>query len=827
LIGLVSGLLSQLRQTEACVFQVLFQTVREDWQQRLVSELTDDKGQPRFRESKELLALAKQKFSRPLLAAAARLCIIAPNRERALQIGRGCSGIFRTLAIPNGNELIALPESSIQAHDRLQSVITRTTRRSGMLLNSSELSAIAHLPSASVQSEKLSRNNYRTKKGPPLPQRPILTLGHNLHDGRSFPIGISAEQFTRHMFVVGGSGGGKSVFICNSVRQIVENGAGCAVIDPAGDLIGDIAAALPESRLNDVVLFDASDAEFPIGFNPLQTETDAEKYLLSSDLVALFKRYSSAWGSLMEAGFGQAINAFLYNSRAGTLLDLKRFLVEKAFRRTILETVEDDTVRYFWEQGSGGVNAKSLASVLIRLEGFLRHPLIRNIVCQPTSKLNFREAMDQGKIVLIKVSQGLIGQENAALLGSFLISRIYQVALSRQDTNGQNRKPFWIFADEVQNYLTPSLGMILAGTRKYGVGLTLATQSFKILQNHDADLAESILANCFTRLCFRLGDEDAKRFAQGFSYFTAEDLQRLSVGEAIARIERSDIDFNLRTLPPTGVSEDIKKQTYDRVREQSRRCFAQSRDTVEEYIKVGLKPRPGNGRVDTIPPVISQTGQGDLQPSTPDGQAFVENALVSPTPEFHPGTDATDAVPYRIKTEKAVKPETNEHRYIQNLVKRIGEDKGFVATLEKKVFGGRGRVDVALENQEHRIACEITVTNTPEYEVQNIQKCLSSGFERTAVISTDSRHLQTIRKLAGLVLSPIQLARVHFLEPEHFDLFLDSIANRKGSDLAVSKKVNGYRITTSVKDGLETASNQNVISDIVSRVARRRKRLEG
>jgi excisionase family DNA binding protein len=717
LIGLVSGL-SALRQSEVCVFQVLFQTVRGDWKERLVSELTDDRGQPRFRESKELLALAKQKLSRPLLATAARLCMIAPNRERAVQIGRGCSGIFRTLAIPNGNELIALPESSIPAHDRLQSVITRTTHRSGMLLNSSELSAIAHLPSASVESEKLGRKNYRTKKGPPLPQKPILTLGHNLHDGRSVPIGISAEQFTRHLFVAGGSGGGKSVFICNSVRQIAESGSGCAVIDPAGDLVDDIAAALPESRLDDVVLFDASDAEFPIGFNPLQAETDAEKYLLSSDLVALFKRYSTAWGSLMEAGFGQAINAFLYNSRSGTLLDLKRFLVEKAFRRTILETVEDDTVRYFWEQESGGVNAKSLASVLIRLDGFLRHPLIRNIVCQPTSNLNFREAMDQGKILLIKVSQGLIGQENAALLGSFLISRIYQVALSRQDTNGQNRKPFWIFADEVQNYLTPSLGMILAGTRKYGVGLTLATQSFKILQNHDADLAESILANCFTRVCFRLGDEDAKRFAQGFSYFTAEDLQRLSVGEAIARVERSDVDFNLKTLPPQAVSEDIKTQRYDRVREPSRQFFAQSRDTVEGHIKAGLK----TGAKDVQPPITRDASDGDE----------------------HPTTNSTQSV------DGPVNPISNQgragqhHQDIQTVIKRMAETYGFSAAIEESVLDDAGRVDVSLRNDVISVACEVSVS-TVDYEVTNVRKCLAAGYSYVAVVVSNRKKIPLIR----------------------------------------------------------------------------------
>lgn len=727
LIGLVSGL-SDLRSDETCIFQVLFQMVREDWRGRFISELADRNGQPRFMESKELLTLATQKFSRPLLAVSIRLGVVASDRERAMQICRGLAGIFQTLAGPNGNELVALQGEG----SPLSSIVNRTSHRSGMLLNVAELAGIVHLPSASVVSEKLKRNDERAKKAPQAAfDNSILLLGENCHDGLTQKIGISAEQFTRHMFVAGGSGGGKSTLLCNSVRQVIEQGFGCAVIDPAGDLINDIMSVIPDNRLNDCILFDGSDADYPIGFNPLEAYSETEKYLLSSDLVALFRRYSTAWGSLMEAAIAQAINAFLYNSRTGTLLDLKRFLIEKDFRREVLRTVEDDSVKYFWNQESTGINAKSLASVLIRLDGFLRHPLIRNIVCQPT-KLNFREIIEQKKILLIKISQGLIGQENAALLGSFLISKLYQIALSRQDSSLENRKSFWLFADEVQNYLTPSLGLILAGTRKYGVGLTMATQSFRTLQSQDADVAESILTNCFTRICFRLGDEDAKRFAQGFSFFTASDLQNLSVGQAIARIERADLDFNLKTFPPAKVPSEIANLRMQKIVTNTRRFYATKRSAVEAQIHADLRFSTDRGSV-TQPSdeLICAAKNKDTIDTKTIGTV---TSLIIPEPM--PG-DEIDS--HRINGRGG-----KHHQELQAVIQRMAESYGFHVEIEKSILDGSRSVDVSLERENLKIAVEVSVTSSPDWETKNISKCLIAGYDYAVVVASNEKKLKPL-----------------------------------------------------------------------------------
>lgn len=511
-------------------------------------------------------------------------------------------------------------------------------------------------------------------------------------------------------------------------RQIIESGGGCAVIDPAGDLANDIISLIPDNRLKDVIVFDASD-EYPIGFNPLEAHSESEKYLLSSDLVALFRRYSTAWGSLMEAATAQAINAFLFNSRVGTLPDLKRFLIDKNFRREVLQTVDDDTVRSFWEQESSGINAKSLASVLIRLDGFLRHPLIRNIVSHRSSKLNFRDIIDRRQILLIKISQGLIGQENAALLGSFLISKLYQIALSRQDSDAGTREPFFIFADEIQNYLTPSLGLLLAGTRKYGVGLAAAIQSFKILQNHDADVAESILTNCLTRISFRLGDEDAKRFANGFSYFTADDLQNLRVGEAIARIERANCDFNLKTFPLQSVSEEIAKQRRKVIIDNTRQNYAGIRSTAKTRIQA--EPPAGTSAQFPAPPKV-------LYPQT-DDETGVESVELTPV-----APDAYDEEPVsRIGVKPNIGRGGKHHHELQSVIKRMAESYGFHAEIAKVLPGG-GRVDVSLENGDYKLACEVSVT-TVDYEITNVLKCLEASYNYALVVVSNQKKLPLLK----------------------------------------------------------------------------------
>lgn len=792
LIGLI-GSLSDLNRGEALVLQALFQTTRERWNESFLNALTDENGAPRFRESKDLLTHAKQKFSRPLLAVSLRCGVMASSQSRALQIARGLAGTLQTLASPNGNDLIALQELGLEPADRIDSLIHRISYRKGMLLNVSELAGLAHFPSASVKSSVLKREQLKTKAAPAIASGHSLVLGENYHRGERRQVSLSEEQRTRHIHLIGQTGSGKSTLLLSLIKQDLDQNQGLCVIDPHGDLIDLLVKNVPENRLNDVILFDASDADYPIGFNILQARSGLERTILSSDLVATFRRMSTSWGDVMDSVLANAILAFVESSRGGSLFELKRFLVEKDFRTEYLKSVTDEAIVYFWENEFPLIAGKPQASILIRLDAFLRQSLIRNIVCQKENKLDFRSIMDDRKILLIKLSQGLIGEENAYLLGTMLVSRLYQAALSRQDS--QDRPYFWLYLDEFHHFITPSMERILSGTRKYNLGLILAHQEFRQMQARSQEVASSVLSNCYTRICFRLGDNDAEKFAGGFSFFDGKALQNLGVGEAIARVERADFDFNLSVNQVSMVTEELSRNRINAVTNLARRNFGRQKAEVE----AGLR----TVRIEAAVP-RSKTQQQDFQ--------VQDDESPGKTPPQRP--------------KEPLSPDTSEHRYLQNIVKRIGEDKGFVATLEKAVFGGVGKVDVALENGGVRIACEIAVTNAAEYEIQNIHKCLSSGFDRMAVISIDTRHLQNIKKRAELVLSSVHMSRIHFLEPENFHLFLDYVVASHCSPIDKPQKFKGYTVKTSCKDISEAdaASKRQIIGEIISRVTRRRKR---
>ncbi|HEV7642528.1 MAG TPA: type IV secretion system DNA-binding domain-containing protein [Pyrinomonadaceae bacterium] len=550
------------------------------------------------------------------------------------------------------------------------------------------------------------------------PKNTWVVLGENIHEGKAQTVYLSDEQRSKHVHVLGSTGSGKSALMLHLIKQDMELGNGLCVFDPHGDLIDEVIAHVPEHRINDVILFDPSDSEFPIGFNILYANSDAEKALLSSDLVATFRRMSTSWGDVMDSVLANAILAFVESSRGGTLFDLKRFLVEKEFRDDFLHTISDEAICYFWLHEFPLINGKPQNSILIRLDAFIRQKLVRNIVCQPKSTLDFRKIMDNRQILLIKLSQGLIGEENAHLLGTLLVSKLYQTALSRQDS--RDRPHFWLYLDEFHHFITPSMESILSGVRKYNIGLTLAHQEFRQLQSRNQEVASSVLSNCYTRICFRLGDTDAEKFAGGFSYFDSKALQNLGTGEAIARVERSEFDFNLKIPRPERVNSALAISRKEAVLNHSRTTYATPVAKVE-----------------------TQKGQS-------------EHLTEKRANNIHPSEQATsipkaagEGIP---ETQKPVSAESSHgrggkhHQELQAVIKRMAETYGFAVELEKSISNGAGRIDVSLEKEHVRIACEVCVTSTTEYETKNIHKCLAEGYDHIAVIVANRKKLSLLKR---------------------------------------------------------------------------------
>jgi hypothetical protein len=332
---------------------------------------------------------------------------------------------------------------------------------------------------------------------------------------------------------------------------------------------------------------------------------------------------------------------------------------------------------------------------------------------------------------------------------------------------------------------------ILTGSRKYNLGLVLAHQEFRQLQSRSQEVASSVMSNCYTRICFRLGDGDAERFAGGFSFFDARALQNLAVGEAIARVERAEFDFNLQVTPPPKVDASTASRVRSAIVRSTHERYAKSRPEVEDEL------------------FVEKTGDILTVDERTSGMS-AENAF--------------DKTSRSAKKKQTVPTHAGgQHRYLQSIVKRVAENKGFVATIEREVFGGVGKIDVALENETCRIACEIAVTNTVEYELQNIQKCLHAGFDKVVIVSDDTRHLGKIKTGAEEILKPEHIPRIYFLEPENFHLFLDSLATSNGED-SDQKKVKGYEVRAEFVEQTESDSKtkKQVILDILSNALRRK-----
>ncbi|MEI6575095.1 MAG: type IV secretion system DNA-binding domain-containing protein [Bacteroidota bacterium] len=763
-IGLF-GVLENLRPNEQAVIQILFQGAKYSWSESVLRSVIDNEGGSFFVNAPEMVKLAEDKVSAPLFGVVIRA--LGLNESGDSNLAFKLSQTIRQISNSPYNELIPLSTNGYEFEDFALDIMNRQSHRQGMLLNSHELANLVHYPSVSVVSQKLKRDSRKTKEAPGIFLGHPLFLGHNYHQGQEKRVTISPEQRLKHMHVIGATGTGKSTLLLSTIIQDIKNGEGIAVIDPHGDLIENILPYIHSSRHQDVIILDPADIEFPVGFNILTAHSEIEKDILSSDLVAVFKRLSTSWGDQMNSVFANAILAFLESEQGGTLVDLRRFLIEKDFRDEFLATVRDPSIVYYWNKEFPILKSSSIGSILTRLDSFLRPKLIRNMVAQKKS-FDFESIMDTKKILLVKLSQGLIGAENSYLLGTFIVSKIQQAAMARQAKAKQDRSNFYLYIDEFQNFITPSMAAILSGARKYHLGLILAHQDMQQLTKNDTELASSVVANAGTRICFRVGDTDAKKFEGNFSFFEAYDLQNLDTGEAIIRIERPENDCNLKVIPYGELEPHNAKVNRDMVIEVSRQTYGTPKEEVEAIMSEmhGISGPPAN--------IIEVKARlRDSEPTQSADQIVIKEIPIVPT----------------INSE-AKKKET-QHRYLQTLIKKMAESRGYQARLEEPTPDGSGRVDVSLEGNDLRIAVEISDTSTDNWEIQNIKKCLSAGYDFVIECSNDTKALERLKKKIDNEFSGKERDRIQVFEPEALFLYLDSQSAKQASS---ETRVKGYRV---------------------------------
>ncbi len=421
--------------------------------------------------------------------------------------------------------------------------------------------------------------------------RDITYFGKTNFRSSNAIFGIKRKDRRQHMYILGKSGTGKSVLLSNLIVQNIQNGEGVCVVDPHGETVEEILHLIPDHRVKDVIYFNPADTDFHIGFNVIQLDDPKYKHLVASGLMGIFtKIWANAWSSRMEYILNNAILALL-DTPGTTLLGIPRLLVDKDYRQMIIGNLKDPVVKAFWvheyEQWREQFRNEAIAPIQNKVGQFLSTSIIRNVVGQPKSTIDIFEIMNEGKIFLVNVSKGRIGEDNSALLGGMIITKIQLAAMERVRIPEDERKDFYLYVDEFQNFATDSFANILSEARKYRLNLTVAHQYTAQLENKDGSkVRDAVFGNVGTMIIFRVGGDDAEFLEKEFEpEFTALDLVNLPNYNIYIKLMIDGVTsrpFSATTLPPLKI--DLSKGVKEKIIESSRRLYTRPRKEVEDEI---------------------------------------------------------------------------------------------------------------------------------------------------------------------------------------------------------------------------------------------------
>jgi hypothetical protein len=404
--------------------------------------------------------------------------------------------------------------------------------------------------------------------------------------------------------------------------------------------------------------------------------------------------------------------------------------------------------------------------------------------------------MDSGKILLAKLPEGLLGRENSYLLGTLLVAKFQQTAMSRQARQIEARRMFSIVIDEFANFITPSMAEILSGARKYRIGLTLAHHELQQLQR-SPEVASAVLTHPYTRIVFRVGDDDAKKLAEGFSYFEAQDLRNLETGQAVVRVERSDFDFNLTVPLPDGPDKDSATVRRQEVITVSRRKYAMLRTDVEAMLarqrttSLDTQPTTPQAKPEPKPPVlpVAQVVSEPPQVAEPQKLSEIPKESAPHVTEPKPPEASRTLVPLGDLGRGGA-----QHQAIQRRIKEAAEKLNFRCIIERPVLDGQGSVDLWLERDGQAVACEISISTTIDHEVRNVGKCLKAGVPKVAVICLDDGRLRKIEMAVSGSFGAEPAARVGYFQPDRFIAWLKTLPAEIPKEKTVQRR--GYKIKT-------------------------------
>lgn len=631
---------------------------------------------------KTRIAEAEKKATKLGYQVKIRLAYLGESQTNAKLQMQAIVGTFKQYNSTNLNGF-KMSGASFRKED-LEKYRARLFADKGYILNIEELASVFHLPHTNVETPNIVWASSKTAEPPS--KLPILTgnsaidenisaFGLTNFRGINHQFGMLRTDRSRHMYIIGQTGAGKSGTLALLALSDIFHNQGYAIIDPHGDFATDNLKFIPPSRINDVVYFNPADTAHPLGFNPLEVTDPSMKSNISSEVIGVLKRmFGESWGPRLEYILRYTILALLDRPET-TMLDITRMLTDKKFRKDTLKYCNDTVVLQFWNiefnSWTDKFQAEAIAPVLNKVGAFTANPIIRNIIGQPKSTFNIREIMDDGKILIVNLSKGLLGEDNSGILGSFLVTKIQLAAMSRSDIpNIEDRRPFYLYVDEFQNFATDSFATILSEARKYGLNLTVANQ---YISQMSETVRGAVFGNVGTMICFRVSADDAPILVKQFEpQFEANDLLQMHnrnfVINMVINGEKTPA-FSARTLqlPPAQTDNSAA------IIEHTRANYSQSREAVEQAINQIIMP-PENLKKQPAPQVQSQTQAKQWpvdagatpvvdvvspeQPATPPEPNRPK--LVVETPEGEAAVTAATEAPAKKKRSRRRKKKTTD-----------------------------------------------------------------------------------------------------------------------------------------------------------------------
>ncbi len=632
----ITNVLSKMQADEGAAIQIMIRPLKDGWQKKgraLAKEILEGKHHGLlatlnpFTWIGDFLSILMRGESKKEEAAAARSTPLQDEQVKAIEeknTQTGFESLIRLVGVSNSDHhaealLIGMKSAFAQyattdnnalhekerfigsfVHNFLMRNLWRPIHFRKMILSAEELASLFHLPNIKFnKAPTINWQNYKIAPPPSnIPSEGIL-LGHNYYRGVKKEIRMKNEDRFRHFYVIGQTGTGKSSILQVMIRQDLENGKGLCVIDPHGQLIEDVLPFIPRSRADDVIYFNPGDLERPMGLNLLEANTPEERDMVAMDamniMIKLFDE--EIFGPRIQDYFRNGCLTLMESKGGGALTDMVRLFTDDDFQREKTKDIQNPIVKSFWDHQMAKTGAREKQEMIpyfaAKFGQFVTNGLMRNIIGQTKSAFDFSDVMNKGKILMINLSKGETGDINSKLLGMIVVSKIQMAALSRQKQSKEERKDFYLYIDEFQNYVTNSIEVILSEARKYRLSLNMAHQYLAQLEGDGAKkgskavtLKDAVFGNVGSIMCYKIGAQDAEYMAKEMApVFSDQDLINIDKFKAVMKLSidtQPSKPFSVVPVNPYTAKGD--KEASAAYKQLSRLKYGRDKEFVEREI---------------------------------------------------------------------------------------------------------------------------------------------------------------------------------------------------------------------------------------------------